>query len=176
MRLTGTVILTLLNSATALVARGDASHDQGGGKALEISTTSGKLHGFINCTAPGTRQFLGVPYAEPPLGSLRFQPPQRYLNSHSLDTKAFKPSCKQQTSNSTTIYTEWETQFLINGGDSEDCLYLNVYAPVRPKEEKVPVFIYIPGGGFTSGGANSLYKIPDQWISQSQSHIVVTIK
>jgi carboxylesterase type B len=52
---------------------------------------------------------------------------------------------------------------------------LNVYAPLYPTENKLPVFIYIPGGGFTGGGANSLYKIPDQWISRTQSHIVVTM-
>jgi carboxylesterase type B len=54
-------------------------------------------------------------------------------------------------------------------------LYLNVYAPSKPVSKKLPVFIYIPGGGFTSGGANSLYKIPDQWIQRTQAHIVVTM-
>jgi carboxylesterase type B len=67
------------------------------------------------------------------------------------------------------------TQFLINGGDSEDCLYLNVYTPARPTSKRLPVFIYIPGGGFTGGGADSLYKIPDKWIQKTQSHIVVTM-
>lgn len=55
-------------------------------------------------------------------------------------------------------------EFLINDGESEDCLDLNIYAPlapVAPTSSKLPVFVYIPGGGFTSGGSNSLYKIPD---------------
>lgn len=81
----------------------------------------------------------------------------------------------QQTSTAPSVYTEYMQEFLVNGGQSEDCLYLNVYAPATPTSEKLPVFIYIPGGGFTSGGANSLYKIPDQWIQKTQSHIVVTM-
>ncbi|KAH8900642.1 alpha/beta-hydrolase [Thozetella sp. PMI_491] len=165
------VLLALACNAFALSKRGQTSCNA----ELSVETTSGTLRGFINSTAPGTRQWLGVPYAEPPIGSLRFQPPKRFTRAGQLTTQAFKPSCKQQLSNSTSIYTAYEQQFLINGGDSEDCLYLNVYAPVKPIEAQVPVLLYIPGGGFTSGGSNSLYKIPDQWISRTQSHIVVTI-
>ncbi|KAE9988296.1 hypothetical protein EG328_011669 [Venturia inaequalis] len=61
------------------------------------------------------------------------------------------------------------------GTDSEDCLYLNVYAPLKPTSDKVPVFLYLPGGGFTSGGANSVYKFPDFWVEKEQSFIVITI-
>lgn len=81
----------------------------------------------------------------------------------------------QQNSNATTIYTKYIREFLINGGESEDCLYLNVYATLAPTSSKLPVFVYIPGGGFTSGGSNSLYKIPGKWIERTQSHIVVVM-
>jgi carboxylesterase type B len=142
---------------------------------LNIKTTSGHLSGFINKTAPDVRQFLGVAYAEPPLKSLRFQPPKRKHSSEHVSAKKYAPSCKQIISKNPTVYTQHMTQFLINGGDSEDCLYLNVYAPLKPTAKKLPVFIYIPGGGFTGGGADSLYKIPDKWIQKTQSHIVVTM-
>lgn len=143
---------------------------------LTVSSTSGQLTGFINSTTPAVRQFLGVPYAESPLGSLRFQPPQRKNDSGAVvDATAFAPSCMQIVTTSPSIYTEYMREFLIQGGNSEDCLYLNVYAPANPTSDKLPVFVYIPGGGFTSGGANSLYKIPDQWIEATQSHIVVTM-
>ncbi|KAF4451650.1 hypothetical protein F53441_5329 [Fusarium austroafricanum] len=142
---------------------------------LTIKTTSGHLSGFINETAPDVRQFLGVPYAEPPLKSRRFQPPHRKHSTAHISAKKYAPSCKQIISKSPTVYTEHMTQFLINGGDSEDCLYLNVYAPLKPTSKRLPVFIYIPGGGFTGGGADSLYKIPDKWIQKTQSHIVVTM-
>ena len=142
-----------------------------------MSTTSGTLTGFINSTAPLVRQFLGVPYAEPPLDGLRFQPPQRINDAgvRVVNATSYAPSCMQQTSTAISVYTQYMREFLINGGQSEDCLYLNVYAPAAPTNEKLPVFIYIPGGGFTSGGADSLYKIPDQWIQKTQSHIVVTM-
>ncbi|CAG9947315.1 unnamed protein product [Clonostachys rosea f. rosea IK726] len=142
---------------------------------LDIKTTSGHLSGFINKTARNVRQFLGVAYAEPPLESLRFQPPKRKHSSEHVSAENYAPSCKQIISKSPTVYTEHMTQFLTNGGDSEDCLYLNVYAPLKPTAKKLPVFIYIPGGGFTGGGADSLYKIPDKWIQKTQSHIVVTM-
>lgn len=141
---------------------------------LTVDTTSGLLTGFVNDTAPDVRQFLGVPFAEPPLGSLRFMPPIHKRSEGPLHTTKYQPACLQQTSSAETIYTEYMQQFLINGGDSEDCLYLNIYAPLNAKSKKLPVLIYLPGGGFTGGGANSLYKIPDKWIQETQSHIVIT--
>lgn len=142
---------------------------------LTIPTTSGEITGFINTTAPNVRQFLGIPYAEPPVNSLRFQPPVRKSDAGPINATSFAPSCKQETSTTATIYTEVMQQFLINGGDSEDCLYLNVYAPLNQTNASLPVFIYIPGGGFTSGGANSLYKIPDKWADRTQAFVAITM-
>lgn len=142
---------------------------------LTIPTTSGQISGFINTTAPSVRQFLGIPYAEPPVDSLRFQPPVRKSDAGPINATSFAPSCKQKTSTTASVYTEVMQQFLINGGDSEDCLYLNVYAPLTQTNASLPVFIYIPGGGFTSGGANSLYKIPDKWVDRTQAFVAITI-
>ncbi|KAH7163387.1 Alpha/Beta hydrolase protein [Dactylonectria estremocensis] len=142
---------------------------------LVVKTTSGHLTGFVNSTAPAVRQFLGVPYGEPPVDALRFQPPKRKLSSKAIKANKYAPSCMQKISTAPTVYTEHMPQFLINGGQSEDCLYLNVYAPLHPTGKKLPVFIYIPGGGFTGGGADSLYKIPDKWIQRTQAHIVVIL-
>lgn len=97
-----------------------------------------------------------------------------YAKSRYLPASVRFPGFTQETK-PTGQYTEVIPQFLINGGQSEDCLYLNVYAPLRPVAKNLPVLIFIPGGGFTGGGAGSLYKIPDQWIQQLQSHIVVTM-
>jgi carboxylesterase type B len=147
---------------------------------LVVQTTSGEIHGFINQSTPLVRQFLGVPYAQPPLGNLRFMPPQTKQNAGVINATAFAPSCMQQFSNSSTIYTAQVPQFLINGGDSEDCLYLHIWAPAlkteQPQELALPVFLYIPGGGFTSGGSNSLAKIPEKWVQRTQSHIVAVMK
>lgn len=163
------LVVHLATFAQGVTAQSDAP--------LTVQTTGGEVTGFINATAPLVRQFLGLPFAEPPVGSLRFLPPIPPTKEPApLNATAYAPACKQQLSSSTSLYTEVLTQFLINGPDSEDCLYVNVYAPLNPVGESLPVFIYIPGGGFTSGGSNSLYKIPDQWIQRTQSHIVVIMQ
>ncbi|KAG6368558.1 hypothetical protein INS49_002771 [Diaporthe citri] len=163
------LVVHLATFAQSVTAQSDAP--------LTVQTTGGEVTGFINATAPLVRQFLGLPFAEPPVGSLRFLPPIPPTKEPApFNATTYAPACKQQRSSSTSLYTEVLTQFLINGPDSEDCLYVNVYAPLNPVGESLPVFIYIPGGGFTSGGSNSLYKIPDQWIQRTQSHIVVIMQ
>jgi len=142
---------------------------------LVIDTTSGEVHGFINDTTPDVRQWLGIPYAEPPLGYLRFASPlPKSKEEDPIYAHEFQPSCMQTWSNSSTVYTERVPQFLTSGSASEDCLYLNIWAP-QPEnvQEKKPVFVYIPGGGFTGGGAHSWYKIPDQLIQERQDVVFV---
>jgi carboxylesterase type B len=172
------VATSLLLSLTALAA--PISTDESTVYGLLVNTTSGPIQGFVNQTAPDVRQFLGVPYAQPPVGQLRFAPPNDKQANGTVQATAFPPSCMQQFSNSTSIYTAYETGFLINGGNSEDCLYVSIWAPrvenLDEQQRPLPVFVYIPGGGFTSGGQNSLYKIPDQWVQRTQSHIVVVMK
>lgn len=151
------------------------------GDGLLVNTSSGPIQGFFNLTAPDVRQFLGVPFAEPPVGDLRFESPQKKTANGTVNAFTLPNSCMQQFNwNSSTIYTEYETGFLISGGNSEDCLYLSIWAPrvenIRTQQRPLPVLLYIPGGGFTSGGEASLYKVPDQWIQRTQDHIVVIMK
>lgn len=148
---------------------------------LTVNTTSGQLQGFVNQTAPDVRQFLGIPYASPPVGRLRFAPPEDAVRSQvTINATSLPNSCMQQFSNGSTMYTAYETEFLISGGQSEDCLYLSIWTPsiaaIDRKGSPLPVFLYIPGGGFTSGGQNSMYKVPDKWVQRTQSHIVVIMK
>ncbi|KAJ7017247.1 Alpha/Beta hydrolase protein, partial [Mycena alexandri] len=58
---------------------------------------------------------------------------------------------------------------------SEDCLTLNVWAPVPSQGQKLPVFVWFFGGGFAQGGASSLYFNPASWIQRTQAHIVVSV-
>ncbi|KAJ5100308.1 hypothetical protein N7456_006360 [Penicillium angulare] len=148
------------------------------GEGLLIDTSSGPIQGFVNLTAPNVRQFLGVPFAEPPIGDLRFERPQKKEPNGTVEAFALPNSCMQQfNSNSSTIFTEYETGFLISGGNSEDCLYLSIWAPdvenIRFQQRPLPVLLYVPGGGFTSGGEASLFKVPDKWVQRTQGHIVV---
>jgi carboxylesterase type B len=169
---------TLCFSAILKLVQGVSVSLQDG---LTVDTSSGQLQGFVDQTASDVRQFLGIPYAKPPIGQLRFAPPQDVvLSSAIINATSLPNSCMQQFSDGSTIYTAYETEFLISGGQSEDCLYLSIWTPsvaaIDRKGSPLPVFLYIPGGGFTSGGQNSMYKIPDKWIQRTQSHIVVIIK
>jgi len=122
------------------------------------------------------RQWLGIPYGKPPVGSLRFMPPQKAPNYGAVDAKAYKPICYQNSGNKTSLYWKLLPEYLNRDPESEDCLYLNIWAPKRPVEKKVPVIIWVSGGGFKEGGGHALYQVPDQWVQRMQTHIVVTFK
>ncbi|XP_046810061.1 uncharacterized protein LOC111683957 [Lucilia cuprina] len=90
--------------------------------------------------------FLGVPFAKPPIGELRFRNPVPVEPWQGvLSAKAAKPDCKQRN----YLIPHWPIV-----GD-EDCLYMNIYRPkgVLP-ENPLPVIFYIYGGGFFSGSSN----------------------
>jgi para-nitrobenzyl esterase len=95
-----------------------------------VTTDKGVVHG----TASGQLiKFLGIPYAAPPTGALRFAAPQpRVAWTTTLQTNAYGPKCPQGA--------------LTN----EDCLYLNIYEPV-PTGTALPVYMWIHGGGFAAG-------------------------
>ncbi|XP_054728696.1 venom carboxylesterase-6-like [Anastrepha obliqua] len=99
------------------------------------------------------RAFLGIPYALPPVGELRFKPPVPY-GSWLGERLAVQDS-------DVCIHRDpFTRQMEIHG--SEDCLYLNVYTPEQPKSSKpLPVMFYIHGGGFISGSGISSYYPPD---------------
>lgn len=92
-------------------------------------------------TEEGLTVYKGIPFAAPPLGSLRWRPPQPVANwSGTLHADHFSPTCMQ------TIES-WMGPL----HTSEDCLYLNVWSPAKSPEAKLPVMVWIYGGGFTSG-------------------------
>ncbi|KAK5653192.1 hypothetical protein OQA88_9090 [Cercophora sp. LCS_1] len=140
---------------------------------LTVKTSSGKYRGFTSSTAPDVRQWLGVPYGKPPVGALRFMPPQKAPNYGAADAKAYKSICYQNSGNKTSLYWKLLPEYLNRDLESEDCLYLNIWAPMKPVE-KVPVIIWVSGGGYKEGGGHALYQVPDQWVQRMQTHIVVT--
>ncbi|KAK6828002.1 Alpha/Beta hydrolase protein [Apiospora arundinis] len=154
------------------------------GADLTVPLASGEeVRGTINATSPHVRQFLGIPFAEPPVSRLRFQPPVKYTAKGAgtvIDANAFAPSCMQPLttpeSDAKDVYHVYMPGFLPGSpNQSEDCLYLNVYAPLEPNAPKLPVFVWIAGGGFSSNGANVPYQVPDPWVERTQGHVVVTI-
>ncbi|KAF2845552.1 alpha/beta-hydrolase [Plenodomus tracheiphilus IPT5] len=124
------------------------------------------------------RFFGGIPYAEPPLGSARFRPPiTKRPTNQTIDASWFGPSCIQYSNGQPTVYSEYLRGFLLTPGQvqSEDCLTLNIWAPRSAAEaEKLPVMIWIHGGGFTSGGAASPYKYGHR-LARDQNVVVVAI-
>ena len=103
----------------------------------------GIFQGFINETN-NWNLFLGIPFAKPPVGTLRWQkpePPVNLIDQGIINATVYKSECPQ--SSDTGISTGLIT------GPSEDCLYMNIYAP--PDAQGLPVLFYIHGGGYGQG-------------------------
>src|SRR5262245_25790546 len=96
--------------------------------------------------------FRGIPYAAPPTGSLRWAPPAPVASwSGVRDATAFGSNCPQ---NIVTERKPWTYEFMAHGAVSEDCLYLNVWTPALSGREKLPVYVYLHGGGFNEGSGS----------------------
>lgn len=110
----------------------------------------------------GENEYLGIPYAAPPIGSLRWQPPQAPAPFNgTFQATQFGSRCTQ----------------LLNGvgplAGSEDCLYLNVYVPdTDPPRHGFPVMVWIHGGGFAYGAGSDYDPTP---LVEKGNVIVVTI-
>jgi len=96
--------------------------------------------------------YKGIPFAAPPVGQLRWKAPQPVVPWEGVrKCDAFGPNPIQ---GKPMPFMFWSEEFLIPPEPiSEDCLYLNVWAPAEVTFEKLPVIIYIYGGGFRSGGS-----------------------
>lgn len=113
-----------------------------------IRTSSGDIQGMDSPTHPGVRQFLGIPYAEPPIRKLRFQYPIPKTRMRGvLNATSYGAICPQPQMPISL--------FGLDGPQSEDCLFLNIFAPERSHTfgKRVPVMVFIHGGGFVLGGA-----------------------
>jgi carboxylesterase type B len=107
-------------------------------------------------------------------------PPQASANHGTvLNATAYKPICMQDNGNKTGVFWDLVPEFQNTDPQSEDCLYLNVWAPRKPAVEsnkKLPVIVWVCGGGFKEGGGHAPYQVPDQWIQRTQTHLVVAFK
>src|SRR6202012_5724923 len=105
---------------------------------LMVRTSQGSVRGTY---AAPPRDFLGRPYAAPPTGTLRWQPPQPAAPWRGVRTATTQgPDCAQTGSLATGVITS---------STGEACLYLNVYTPKAAGRRPLPVMVWIHGGAFT---------------------------
>ncbi|XP_061201926.1 fatty acyl-CoA hydrolase precursor, medium chain-like [Neopsephotus bourkii] len=126
----------------------------------EVVTKYGTLRGYqfkVDAAEKSVNVFLGVPFAKPPVGLLRFsepQPPEPWKDVR--DATSYPPMCLQGKEGQflSNYVTNRKEKVILQV--SEDCLYLNVYTPISTgKQERLPVFVWIHGGGLALGAASS---------------------
>src|SRR4051812_24064652 len=139
-----TIAFFAVGAAPAAAGGGGHGHGHGGpgghggGGAPFAVTEQGAVRGF---TADGVQKFLGLPYAAPPVGRLRWRAPQPAARCRGVRAATTLPPACPQTANTTGPRSE-----------TEDCLYLSVYRPLRGSH--LPVLFWIHGGGPTTGTGN----------------------
>ena len=117
--------------------------------SLQVKTDKGKIEGKLLAESK-VRVFLGIPFAAPPVGELRWKAPQAAKKWRGVrPATAFGSRCMQQSMFADIVFRD--------PGMSEDCLSLNIWTPASAKEAnkaKLPVMVWIYGGGFVVGSTS----------------------
>ncbi|NXU51605.1 SASB hydrolase, partial [Turnix velox] len=127
----------------------------------EVVTKLGTVQGFqlhVDSAKKNVNVFLKLPFARPPVGQLRFSPPQPPEPwSGVRDATSYPAMCLQDKVTGQLISDMVSmNKDKVTLSVSEDCLYLNIYSPVPVgKQEKLPVIVWIHGGGLLLGAASS---------------------
>ena len=132
-----------LGLVTKLAVTGSAAAADG------VRVEGGQISGTL---VDGVRSFKGIPFAAPPVGSLRWKPPQPVMPWDGVrQCDVFGPECPQ------ALYPQGSMYYTPPAKQSEDCLYLNVWTAAKPGDKR-PVMVWIHGGALTRGsGAHAVY-------------------
>lgn len=129
----------------------------------QVPTTTGQVCGIVN-SANGVSEWLGIPYAAPPVGALRWAPPQPHAPwTTTLHATAYGPECAQQDSFGTVLPLQ----------GSENCLFVNVFQPKGATAgSNLPVMVHIHGGGFRIGNGQGDYSL----MASTGNEVVVSLQ
>ncbi|WP_032376274.1 carboxylesterase/lipase family protein [Rhodococcoides fascians] len=145
------IVLMIAGCASTSVESDDAP--------LDVGTTTATVHGLAT---ESTRQFLGIRYAEPPVGDLRWSPTQPLPESNAdVDATAPGSQCPQAAGLPG-----------VTSSSGEDCLFLNVTTPLKRSNDPLPVMVWWHGGGFTTGSGSAY---DPQRMASEGNVIVVTV-
>ena len=126
---------------------------------------------------------------QPPVGKYRWAPPQRLDDcTDEIDSTAFGAACPQYVPTKGSVYTFNLTGLRVNSygqnkfagemlqTSQEDCLSLGIWTPANATaQSRLPVIIFITGGGDNTGGVDVDAQKPAGWVHRTQKHIVVTM-
>ena len=127
---------------------------------LTIPTGEGAIHGK---QLGKSRVFLGIPYAQPPVGMLRWRAPQPpAAHAGVLETTDYAHICPQNLP-----IVGWD------GRSDENCLFLNVWTPDPAPSKPLPVMVYLHGGAYQLGSGGDQYD--GQKLSEAQNIVTVTL-
>jgi para-nitrobenzyl esterase len=125
------------SQSPASPSQSPTSPSQGQSTGLVVTTAGGAVRGKA---VAATDEFLGIPYAAPPVGALRWQPPRPAAPWHGVrQAVSYAQHCPQPSSPFGAA------------GASEDCLFLNVFAPAGARASNLPVMVWVHGGSLRTG-------------------------
>ncbi|KAI8941599.1 hypothetical protein NX059_002814 [Plenodomus lindquistii] len=149
-----------------------------------VNTTSGIVKGIVQISTPNVAKFLGIPFAEPPIGARRWLPasPKSRANE-TIDASEFGLVCPQFENDDgvrPNLYLTDVPEFSSpRDNQSEDCLTLNVWTPWEEgygdEDGLLPVIVWLYGGAFVTGSGRVPYFDPSSWVERSGRHLVVGI-